>query len=80
MWTCSITLSFIGIFSSTVGTVMTLWSALTIRKKDIEKMRTCEGMDSGLMQKSLIAHRPLCWLGFILIILGTILQIAGLFA
>lgn len=75
----SIWLSASGIVLTTGGTLLTLWSVITIRKKDVEYWRTAEGFDSGAMQKAMYKPKPLTICGSVIIVLGAALQIAALF-
>ena len=65
-----------GIILSTGGTILTLWSALRLSKKQCEEMRTAQALDEGKMQKALY-NRPSVIGGLALIIVGACLQIWG---
>lgn len=65
-----------GIILSTGGTILTLWSALRLSKKQCEEMRTVQALDEGKMQKALY-NRPSVIGGLSLIMVGACLQIWG---
>lgn len=72
-------LSVIGIVMTTGGTILTLWSVITIKIEDVGEWRTAGGQDDGAMQKAMYKPKPFTICGSVVIVFGAATQIIALF-